>query len=50
MQDYAKLYPKNYKSEPARKLGMIRRIIRSNVSQTLMLAAIILVVESSRQK
>jgi len=49
MQDYSKLFPKSYLG-PRRKLTLIRRILRSNISQTLMLAAITLIVESSGRK
>lgn len=50
MQDYAHLYRKRYQTEPSRKLYLIRRILRSNVSQSLMLSAILLVAEAASRK
>lgn len=49
MQDYSVLFEK-IKKEDKQKLNMIRRIIRSKASQTLMLAAITLIVETSRRR
>lgn len=50
MQDYSKLYKKRYEVEPIQKLNLIRRVLRSDVSHTLMLAAIMLIVETSNRK
>lgn len=50
MQDYSKLYRKNFKSEPVRKLNLIKRIIRSDMPQTLMLAAIVFIIEVTNNK
>ena len=50
MQCYAKLYRRKYESAPIKKLGLIRRVLRSNISQTLMLAAITVIMEASSRK
>jgi len=49
MQDYAVLF-KPKRCEKVRKLNLIRRIIRSKASQALMLAAITLIVETSKRR
>lgn len=50
MKDYAKFYKRRYESEPVKKLNLIRRVLRSRVSTTLMVAAIMLIVETSKRK
>lgn len=50
MQDYSKLYPLRYRSRPSSKLSLIKRIIRSDMPQTLMLAAIVLIVTTAARK
>lgn len=49
MQDYLVLF-KQDKKDAVKKLNMIKRIIRSKASQTLILAAITLIVETSHQR
>jgi len=44
MQDYANLYFKRFRVSPKQKLEIIRCVLASGVSQTLMLAAIIMIV------
>jgi hypothetical protein len=50
MQDYAKLYKRKYEVEPVKKLNLIRKIIRSGLPQTLMLAAIVAIAEVTNRK
>lgn len=44
MQDYSKLYRSKIQPGPRKKLDLVRRIIESRVSPSLMLAAITLIV------
>lgn len=50
MQDYSFLFPKSFNPGPRKKLGMIRRVLRSGVPQSLMLAAIMMIVEGARRR
>lgn len=50
MKDYAKFYKRRYESEPINKLNLIKRVLRSRVSTTLMVAAITLIVEASNRR
>jgi len=49
MKDYSHLFRKPYCS-PSRKLGLIRRVLRSKVCQSLMLAAIMMIVDGPGRK
>lgn len=50
MQDYAALFPKNFNPGPKKKLCMIRQVLRSGVSKTLMLIAITVIMEGMNRK
>lgn len=51
MQDYSKLFRSRILvKQQNSKLNLIRRVIRSGVSQSLMLAAVVLVVEGVKNR